>query len=128
MASDSPNPRAGRPQGGRYTPRLDTLGQLQVRILTQPAPATVREISLGGFSIETTVPFSSGTTHRFRFALDEGPSVVTIAECIHSARASRQSSVALFLSGFEFVPVNETTSESIASLVYRIAEIWDLAE
>ena len=66
--------------GGRYTPRLDTLGQVQVQVVSNPMPVTLREISLGGFSVESTAPFTSGTSHRFRFGLEDGSAVAALAE------------------------------------------------
>jgi hypothetical protein len=125
MPDSDRNPRSGALPGGRYTPRLDTLGQLQVHVLSNPTPVTVREISLGGFSLESTVPFASGTAHRFRFTLEGGPVVAATAECVYSTRLSREPSLSLYLAGFEFVPVSENASQAVASLVYRIAELWD---
>jgi hypothetical protein len=125
MTDDSTNPRARSASGGRYTPRLDTLGQLQVQVLSAPTPVTVREVSLGGFSLESTVPFACGTCHRFRFTLEGGPAITALADCVYSNRLSPSQPLPTYQAGFEFVPVSDEASASIAGLVYRIAELWD---
>ena len=125
MAGDAQDWQFGRPGSGRYTPRLDTLGQLQVRVLTNPVPVTVREISLGGFSLESSVPFAAGSSHRFSFMLEHGEPVDAIAECVYTRRLKPGASLPLYLSGFEFIPVSDQVTAGIAGLVYRIAEIWD---
>lgn len=126
--SKSPDDRARRVPGGRYTPRLDTLGQMHVNALSAQIPVTMREISLGGFSVESTAGFSTGTTHRFRFSFEGGGEVEALAECVYSKRVVVAGPLPLHLAGFEFVPVSEESSAAVAGLVYRIAELWDYQE
>src|SRR5437868_394681 len=64
-----------RPANRRRLSRLDPLWQLHVEVVSCPVPATVREISTSGFSVETTIAFPRRGLNDFRFKLDEGRSV-----------------------------------------------------
>lgn len=101
---------------------------MHVQALSEHIPVTMREISLGGFSVESTAAFSTGTTQRFRFSFEGGAELEAVAECVYSKRVAVTGPLPLHLAGFEFVPVSEESSAAVASLVYRIAELWDYQE
>lgn len=104
----------------RRNPRTEVLGQLRVQILSAPAPAVVREISLGGFSLETEAPPPAGV-HRFVFQFEDMPPVETVAESVHASRVTMSGGATVYVSGYEFLPCGPATSLAVAQLIDRIA-------
>lgn len=113
------NPLTDPPFERRATRRYEALGRVEVTILSAPMPARVREISLGGFALETSDPPPSGV-HRFRFAFEDLAPVEIVAEAVHSARVSLPGKVETYLAGFELLPSSDATSRALAVLVDRI--------
>jgi hypothetical protein len=107
----------------RRTPRTEVLGRIRVRVLSAPdADAIVREMSTGGFSLETRTAPPHGV-HRFEFLLEDEAAVVVSAESVHSARIAQSDGGAIFVSGFEFVPAGAVSRLAIARLNDRIASL-----
>jgi hypothetical protein len=83
----------------RRAPRVDLVGQLRGELVSVDLPIVVREISLGGMSIETSEAFEIESRHSFVLTLGDGAGVSlcwavspTAAESI--ARRARSSSQA----------------------------------
>ena len=106
----------------RRTPRTDVLANLTCTIETAPVAGRVREISDGGFAIETTEVPPAGI-HRFVFQFDNLEPVTIVAEAIHSTSVSRPGSDTVYLSGFEFLPCSAATARNLTRLVERIATV-----
>jgi hypothetical protein len=106
----------------RKSPRTEVLGQMQTEVLSSPMSAIVREISAGGFSLETSVPPPSGV-HRFRFRFEDQTPVEISAESVHSARVTLSGGTTIFVSGFEFLPSDAATQTALARLTDRIAAL-----
>jgi hypothetical protein len=111
----------------RRNPRIDVLGQVHVHIETCPAPATLREISLGGFSIETTIPFAPGHFHDFQFSLDDGTRMTVRAASVHCALIRVVAGMPVHISGFEFVQREARTREDVEFFVDRVTEMIAVA-
>ena len=86
----------------RRTPRIQLLGQLQGRVVTPAADVSVREISLGGMSLESSVPFAVGGVQRFELFLGDGSCVSVSARARH-CRPVEGCDPARFVTGFQFV-------------------------
>jgi c-di-GMP-binding flagellar brake protein YcgR len=104
----------------RRNPRVDVLGQVHVHIVTSPVPATLREISLGGFSIESTTPFAPGIRHDFHFSLDDGSDIRVRATSVHCSLVRVESGLSMHLSGFEFIQRDARVRDEVESFVGRI--------
>jgi hypothetical protein len=63
------NPAATR----RQSPRLHVDGRLRIAFAERAIPAVLRDISLGGFSIETLAPVRPGERCLFEIGPAEGP-------------------------------------------------------
>lgn len=102
----------------RTAPRLEVVGQIHGQSLTFNTPLLVRDLSSGGFSVESAVPFSRGSTHVFRFTTNEGASVVLRAQAMHSRPISGTSFPERFTTGFQFLnPDDEQAGRSIDTLL-----------
>lgn len=106
----------------RSTRRYEALGRVEVTMLSAPMPARVREISLGGFALETSEPPPVGV-HRFRFALEDLAPIEIDAEAVHSARVSLPGKAETYLAGFELLPCNDATAKAVAALIDRIGAL-----
>jgi hypothetical protein len=120
-------PPSPRPfQSRRRFPRIEVLGLVEGRQVPLDAPLTIRELSLGGFSTESTVPFPPGSHHRFRFLSAAHAEVVLDATVVHCrlAKATADGQLA-YISGFEFHS-DPMTDRAIASLVDTLSSVLSL--
>jgi hypothetical protein len=113
------SPLTDPPFERRSTRRYEALGRVEVTMLTAPMSARVREISQGGFALETSEPAPVGV-QRFRFEFEDLATIEFDAEAVHSARISLPGEPDTYLAGFELLPCNGDTSKAIAVLVDRI--------
>jgi hypothetical protein len=60
------------------------------------------DISAGGFSIETRVPFPAGAAHAFEFVLPDGRQLTLKGTAVHSMQVNRAAGEHLYLIGFAF--------------------------
>lgn len=105
--------------------RVDVLGQVQAHSVWKMRPVTLRELTLTGFSLETTSPLEPGSLQRFRLGFDDnGPSVIVQALCRHSALMSTAGALPIYIVGFEFVEVNEMARSQIRNLVQFAEGLW----
>ena len=115
---------AGRnnPVERRSTPRTEVLGRIALTVLSTPVSARLREISTGGCAVETATPLPQGV-HHFRLEIDGREPVELAAELVHSTRLSMSDGAAIYLAGFEFVPLNEPASNALKGLVEHIGTL-----
>jgi hypothetical protein len=114
-------------QERRRNPRIDVLGQVHVHIATSPAPASLREMSLGGFSIETTTPFPPGQRHDFHFSLDDGSDLRVRATSVHCSLVRVVAGLSMHLSGFEFIQRDADVRDDVEAFVDRITAMIAVA-
>src|SRR5262249_50972563 len=87
----------------RRDPRLDVLGELHGYIETLGIPLIVRDLSLGGCSIETHQPLESGSTQYIRIDVYDSISVTLQARVAHSSRAAGADRPTRYISGMQFL-------------------------
>ena len=64
---------------------------------------TVRELSLGGLTLETAQPFDLGSVHEFRLTLGDGAAVLLKGRVMHCRNIARAGDAPLFVSGVQFI-------------------------
>jgi hypothetical protein len=62
-------------------------------------PMVLRDLSHGGFGLESTISIPAGSEHQFRFTAEDGASFVITAVSTHCDEVSTGS----FVTGFQFV-------------------------
>jgi hypothetical protein len=101
--------------------RIDASDVLSVAFRRFRSAIPVRDISRGGFSIETSRQFTVGSLHRVRFTARRGPRVELIARTVHTGApafpGSRKS-----ITGFAFMLVQlPETVHQIDQLIAAVA-------
>ena len=86
----------------RRAPRVDLVGQLRGELAAIEVPIVVREISLGGMSIETAQAFDVDSRHSFVLTLGDGAAVFVLGRVAYSRRVDRPEGP-IFISGIQFV-------------------------
>jgi hypothetical protein len=106
----------------RASPRLDVNGRIQGELESLNLPVRVCEISLGGFSIETTDPVEPGL-QVMRFT--QGPwSISLSAWSRHSRPFCGTDGEVRHVTGFEYADAqNPDTIQMIRALVERLTSV-----
>lgn len=105
----------------RQIPRIEILGYLQGHLDSLGVQLSVRDIGLGGFSIDAPFPFLSGTRHRFRFSAAADWSVTVIAIVVHCAqRTADRDGRPSYVAGFEFIIESDEHGTAVDELLDRV--------
>jgi hypothetical protein len=104
----------------RRAPRIDILGRLYGRIVSLDLPVTVREISLGGMSLETSFPFSVNDLHHFTLTLGDGSSVQLAGRVVHSRSIAAPEDPPTYLTGVQFEDETAEGPGPISNLLERL--------
>lgn len=90
------------PADRRRSARVDVLGRVQGQLVSLDVPVFVREISLGGMSVETPRAFDVGSTQQFLLTLGDGARVEVSGRIVYS-RPADDLKREFFVSGVQFV-------------------------
>jgi PilZ domain len=96
----------------RRSPRIEILGRLHGHIASLDVPVTVREISLGGLSLETSFAFPTGIVHEFRLTLGDGSAVELRGRIVYSRDGTSPEGEHIFVSGVQFVDDEPAAGDS----------------
>jgi hypothetical protein len=99
--------------------RIDLLADLQGHLITLDEQVGVRQLSLGGMTIETTAPLSPRVVHDFRLGLGE-LAVIVKGRVMHSRISVREDQVT-YLSGVQFIETTPESYEAMRLLLERAA-------
>lgn len=95
----------------RRNPRIDLLADVQGHLVTLDEQVHVRQLSLGGMTIETTAPLSPRLVHDFRITF--GPDVVTLHGCVVHSRVLVDGDRVTYVSGIRFEDPTPAALEAI---------------
>ena len=87
----------------RRAPRVEILGRLHGHLVSLDLPVVVREISLGGLSLETAVLLPTGAVHEFRLMLGDESAVVLRGRVLHTRETVAPDGSRLYISGVKFL-------------------------
>ncbi len=97
----------------RRRPRLKLLGEIHGTQVGLDLPIVVRDISTGGFSIESSVRFPDQDVRLFEFSAGDGlPPVIVSARALRTVRV-KDADAACFLTGFELTEDQAYTDPAI---------------
>lgn len=85
----------------RRAPRVDLLADLHGHLVTLDEQVQVKQISLGGMTIETTAPLSPRLVHDFRVTFSER--AVTLRGRVIHGRVAVAGDAVTYVSGVQFV-------------------------
>jgi hypothetical protein len=114
---------AGLGADRRRTPRLEVNGRIDGYLESTGEPVRIRDIGLGGFSIETPDPVPDGV-HVMRFSVEGQWSISLSAMIRYSRPFSTVDGASWYLTGFEYLAQHSRSTQRIAShLVERLTSI-----
>lgn len=103
----------------RRSPRIEILDRLHGHVVSLDTPVRVREMSLGGMSIETTLEFPIGAFHEFRLRMGDGSVVLLKGRVIRCRQQLSQDGEPTFISGVQFVD-DESPDTSVGDLLDKM--------
>lgn len=125
MANPYPLPKTeARPFERRHSPRLQILEDLHGRIVPLGLDITIRDISMGGFSVESPVQFPVGAVHRFRFNLDNERLLTVVARVVHSRPIVTDRGPA-HRTGLQFITSTAEFRQAVEVLLDRMTSVLE---
>jgi hypothetical protein len=103
----------------RRAPRVDLVGQIRGELVSMSLPIRVREISIGGLSMETTEPFTVNSRHEFMLTLGDGAGVFVLGRVAY-CRAEDRPDGKVFISGIQFLDEDPSTAGDVSGLVKNV--------
>jgi len=85
----------------RRSPRIEILGRLHGHTVAFDVPILVREISLGGMSVETEVPLAEGALQEFLLTLGDGSTIDLVGRVMY-CRPTSDDAVPGYVCGVQF--------------------------
>ncbi|MEO7189933.1 MAG: PilZ domain-containing protein [Vicinamibacterales bacterium] len=105
----------------RRSPRIEMLGRLHGHSVALDLAVRVREISLGGMSVETTAPLVVGSTHEFSLTLGDGATIQLTGRIVRTDPLLPGSAPLGHLSGVQFIDDDPPADEGeINDLIDRV--------
>jgi hypothetical protein len=102
----------------RRSPRVELMGRVHGKLIPADVPVQLREISLGGMSIETREGFEAGSVMSFVLTLGDGAGVLVAGRIVYS-RMIDGSDPATYVSGLEFVD-EDADDGGVSDLVEKV--------
>jgi hypothetical protein len=103
----------------RRFPRVDVNDQLSIAFTDLDMPAQLRDLSLGGFALETSTPITVGERRRFRIEAAGKPSLLVAMKATYCRPVSDEER---YISGWA-AETDETTQaldEAVSSLTLAL--------
>jgi len=116
-------PRSPSGSDRRTASRLPVGRHVTAQVEATAQPVTVRDISLGGFLLQSPEPFEVQALHQFRVATKDGWKTLITARSVHCRRAEIDGSPT-YLIGFAFVqPVGPEAERRIHELIDKVTSV-----
>lgn len=107
-------------QERRRSPRIELLGQLHGRVVAYDVSVVVRNVSLGGMSLESAFPFTVGVVHAFRLTLGDDSSVELRGTVLRCVEEKAQDGAKRYLTGVQFVDDQPAEDPGIGGLMNKL--------
>jgi hypothetical protein len=98
--------------------RVTILGHLPGEMMVFQ-PMAVREISVGGATVETTYPLHLDSLHDLRLTLG-GLALVLKGRVVHSSIADMDPQAVIYRTGLEFVGCSERVKKALADYIVQL--------
>lgn len=106
----------------RRSPRIELLGRLHGHSVSLEVPVKVREISLGGMAIETSVQFPVGAVHEFRLTLGDESAVELTGRVLHCRNAAPADGPPVYVTGIQFIDEDDPAhvTSPVSDIIDRV--------
>jgi len=113
-----------QPPERRRFPRFAASEKLAGHLIDSDLPVRVRDIGLGGFSVETMEPLEAGIEHRVRFVARDDWSTVLAAKIANTRPSCADDGSPLFVSGFAFSADDAPeTQHAVQLLIEKVTSV-----
>jgi hypothetical protein len=91
-------------------------------VVSVDEPVRVREVSLGGLSFESAIPFPVGAVHEFRLTLGDDSTVVLRGRVVRCLQHQLANGVTRYVTGVQFLDDGPPDDEpGMGDLIRKIA-------
>lgn len=104
----------------RRAPRIEILGRMHGHVVSLGVPVTVREISLGGLSMDTPFSFPVGAIHEFSLTLGDESAVQLRGRVVYCREGKAPDGSTLYVSGVAFVEDEPEAEGGVGDLIDKI--------
>ena len=105
----------------RRSPRVEIAGRLHGQTIAFDIPVSVREISLGGMTVQTNVPLGEGGVHAFLLTLGDGSVVQLTGRVLHSRHEPNADDAShVYTSGVQFIDDEPDASETVEHVIDKV--------
>jgi hypothetical protein len=105
----------------RRSPRIENVGRLHGHTVAFDVPVSVREISLGGMTVETALALGEGAVHEFLLTLGDGSVVQLTGRVLHSRQTTDTGAAqASYLSGIQFIEDEPDAAETVGQVIDKV--------
>lgn len=101
----------------RLSPRLEVEALLDGVLVAGDLRLSLRDLSFGGFAVESPIGFTIGSRHAFRFTSESRLVVTTGAEVIYSRAIGPRDGMAHHVTGFRFTPDGPEGEQAVQLLI-----------
>jgi hypothetical protein len=106
----------------RQFPRFETKDLVVGRLAGDDLPVRVRDVGLGGFSVETVDPLPTGVVHDVEFIAHDDWTTMVRARSLHCRPTIAPDGTPRYSTGFAFEPAGVTRS-AIETLIERVTRV-----
>ena len=106
----------------RRMPRVRVLSALHGYEVDIETNVIVRDVSLGGFALESPIAFKVGSEHTFLFSTVDGRETMVRCECRHARTSTTGGGAPNCVAGFQFLPGQQDSLQIIVEVYQRLRE------
>lgn len=106
----------------RSTPRFPAQDALVGYLTSEDLPVRIRDLGLGGFSIETIEPLEAGIVHDVRFIANDDWTTTLKARAVYCKPSVATDGLPRFATGFSFIDA-AASRPSVESLLERVTKV-----
>jgi hypothetical protein len=108
----------------RRSPRFEVLGRVLGTLVSVDLPVRVRDVGLGGFSVETVEPLDTGVVHPVRFTAMDDWSAVLPATSLHCRPSVAPDGTPRYVTGFAFATQEAAgAARTIHDLITKVTSV-----
>ena len=104
----------------RRAPRVEVLGRVQGHVVALELPVIVREISLGGMSLETPFQFPVGDLQHFVLTLGDGSTLELAGRVAWCRSVGAETEPRAFRTGIQFEDDAAEEPAAVVDLLQRL--------
>ena len=105
----------------RRAPRVEILGRLHGHVKTVGVPVTVREISLGGLSMEAAAAFPIGAVYEFSLTMGDDSAVLVRGRVVYSREHAMVDTAPVYMTGIQFIDEESEDDATVSDLIDRLS-------